>query len=401
MTPHGRPAPQIGVGSPSALRDANRRRVLDVLAREGAASQASLARRTGLSRATIFNIVGGLREAGVVSVTEQVRGGRRVAEVQFSRRAGLVLGIDLDHRHLRVAVADLSHQILAERMSPIEPRRTADETMALAAEWVEAVLEDLDASHGEVLGVGMGLPAPIDPTSGEVGSSAILPGWVGVPAAEAMTYRLGMPVVVDNDANLGALAEITWGGSRGCDHLVYLKLSAGVGAGLVLGGRIYRGAAGTAGEMGHTTVDERGALCRCGNRGCLESFVGSEALLTLLRATQPEADSIDDLVRLAATGDAGSRRLLADAGRYVGMALANLCNLLAPSKVVVGGELAATGELLLEPMREIVRRHAIPAAANTVEIVTSDLGERSEVLGALALVLRDELALSTVLKAAG
>ncbi|HWB66429.1 MAG TPA: ROK family transcriptional regulator [Mycobacteriales bacterium] len=401
MTRHGRPAPQIGVGSPSALRDANRRRVLDVLAREGAASQASLARRTGLSRATIFNIVGGLREAGVVSVTEQVRGGRRVAEVQFSRRAGLVLGIDLDHRHLRVAVADLSHQILAERMSPIEPRRTADETMALAAEWVEAVLEDLDASHGEVLGVGMGLPAPIDPTSGEVGSSAILPGWVGVPAAEAMTYRLGMPVVVDNDANLGALAEITWGGSRGCDHLVYLKLSAGVGAGLVLGGRIYRGAAGTAGEIGHTTVDERGALCRCGNRGCLESFVGSEALLTLLRATQPEAESIDDLVRLAATGDAGSRRLLADAGRYVGMALANLCNLLAPSKVVVGGELAATGDLLLEPMREIVRRHAIPAAANTVEIVTSDLGERSEVLGALALVLRDELALSTVLKAAG
>jgi predicted NBD/HSP70 family sugar kinase len=153
--------------------------------------------------------------------------------------------------------------------------------------------------------------------------------------------------------------------------------------------------------MGHTTVDERGALCRCGNRGCLESFVGSEALLTLLRATQPEAESIDDLVRLAATGDAGSRRLLADAGRYVGMALANLCNLLAPSRVVVGGELAATGELLLEPMREIVRRHAIPAAANTVEIVTSDLGERSEVLGALALVLRDELALSTVLKAAG
>jgi predicted NBD/HSP70 family sugar kinase len=390
-----------GVGSPAALRGANRQRVLDVLARDGAVSQTELARRTGLSRATVFNIVGDLREAGVVSVTDQVRRGRRVTEVMFSRRAGLVLGIDLDHQHLRVAVADLSHRLLGERLTEVSGDDSADSTMAVASEFVEEVLEDLEASHAEVLAVGMALPAPIDPRTGEVGSSAILPGWDGVPAAAAMAYRLGMPVLVDNDANLGALAEVTWGGSRGCDHLVYLKLGAGVGAGLVLDGRIYRGAAGTAGEIGHTTVDEHGALCRCGNRGCLESFVGSDALLSLMRAAHDDVLDLDDLVRVARDGAAGGQRVLADAGRFVGSALANLCNVLAPSRIVVGGELAAAGDLLLDPMRDVVRRQAIRAAAASVDIVASELGDRSEVLGALALVLRDEATLSAVLAMAG
>jgi predicted NBD/HSP70 family sugar kinase/biotin operon repressor len=389
------------VGSPSALREANRQRVVDALARIGALSQAALARETGLSRATIGNIVSDLRAAGVVRTSEQLRGSRRVTEVSFHRRAGLVLGIDVDHSHLRVAVADLSHQILAERVYPLDADDSAHATAGTTAEALRAILADLDAAKGEVLGAGMALPAPIDPQTGEVGSTAILPGWTGRPAAAAMSERLGIPVVVDNDANLGALAEVTWGTSRGCRHVVYLKIGSGVGAGLVLDGAVFHGAAGTAGEIGHTSVDENGTLCRCGNRGCLETYVGAEALLTLLRGTQPEVESVADMIRLARDGDAGSQRVLADAGRYIGVAVANLCNLLAPSRVIVGGDMAAAGNLLLEPMRDVVRRHAMRPAADTVEIRVSELGDRSEVLGALALALQENTALSAVLAAAG
>jgi predicted NBD/HSP70 family sugar kinase len=259
----------------------------------------------------------------------------------------------------------------------------------LTAELLEAALDGVGASHDDVVGVGMCLPAPIDPGSGEVGATSILPGWVGVPAAESLAWRLGLPVTVDNDANLGALAEATWGAARGAGDVVYLKLGNGVGAGLVLGGNVYRGAAGTAGEIGHTTIDERGAVCRCGNRGCLETFVGGEALVSLLRPTYGEQLTLPELVDRALAGEPACQRIVADAGRHVGTAVANVCNILAPEVVVVGGELAAAGALLLTPISEAIRRHAIRPAAEKVSVRLAKLGDRAEVLGAVALVLRD------------
>jgi predicted NBD/HSP70 family sugar kinase len=379
-----------GIGSPSALRDANRRRLVDVLRQEGAASQAELVRRTGLSRGTVFNIVRELETAGLVALTESVAGGRRSLEVSFSRRAGLAIGLDLDHRHLRVVVADLNHRILDEVTVDVQENASADNTIAFAAELVESLLQRLDAGHGEVIGVGLGLPAPIDPATGLVGSSAILPGWTGVPAAEAVQYRLGIPVAVDNDANLGALAEITWGAARDGRDVVYLKLGSGIGAGLVLGGQIYHGATGTAGEIGHTTVDEQGPVCRCGNRGCLETYVGGDALISLLRATHGPDLTIPMVIAMAQGGDVGCQRVITDAGRAIGVAVANLCNVLAPEAVVVGGELASAGDLLLTPLREVVRRHAIRAVADLARIVPAALGDRAEAMGAIALVLREK-----------
>jgi glucokinase-like ROK family protein len=378
-----------GVGSPRALREANRARLVDCLRRDGSASQSELARRSGLSRATVFNIVRELERSGVVTLTEAQARGTRAVTVSLSRRAGLAIGIDIDHRHLRVAVCDLNHVVLGERTMALDEGATADTTIALSAEIIEALLDELAAGHDEIVGVGMCLPAPIDPTSGEVGATSILPGWVGVPAAESMQWRLGLPVLVDNDANLGALAELTWGAARGAEDVVYLKLASGVGAGLVIRGELYRGAAGTAGEVGHTTLDERGAVCRCGNRGCLETFVGGEALLRLLRNTHGPDLTLADMVVRAREGDPACLRVVTDAGRYVGIAVANFCNLLAPARVVIGGELAMAGDLLLDPIREGVRRHALRPAADRLSLLPAALGDRAEVLGAIAAVLRD------------
>jgi predicted NBD/HSP70 family sugar kinase len=254
----------------------------------------------------------------------------------------------------------------------------------LVSELLDDLLTEAGTDRSRVLAVAVGLPAPVDQRSGEVGSSSILPGWVGVPAVDTIADALGVPTVVDNDANLGAIAELTWGAAAGCSDIVYIKAATGIGAGIVIGGDVFHGAAGTAGEIGHMTLDETGALCRCGNRGCLESYAGSSALVELLRSSHGPDVTPERLIELALGGDPGARRVLADAGRSIGVAVANLCNLIAPERVVVGGELVRTGSLLLEPIRDMVRRRSIPTAAHTAEIVPGSLGDRAEVLGAMA-----------------
>jgi len=376
-------------GSQASLREANRRRVLQALRAAGSLTQAELARQTGLSPATVSNIVRDLAEAGILDVTPTARSGRRAQAVSLGRGVGVAIGIDFGHRHLRVAIGDLGHEVIAEHTQPLPPDHGADQGLTSATSLIDELLAATGLTRAEVRGVGLGLPAPIDAGTGAVGSTSILPGWVGVPAAEVMSERLGLRVHVDNDANLGALGEVVWGAARGCSEAAYLKVATGIGAGLIIGGRLHRGVAGTAGEVGHTTIDEHGRVCRCGNRGCLETFVGAPHLLELLRASHGPNLTLHDVIDLAGEGDAGCRRVIADAGRHLGVAVANLCNLLNPERIVVGGDLAQAGDLLLYPLRDVVSRFAIPSAAAALCVCTGVLGERAEVLGALALALSE------------
>ena len=203
-----------------------------------------------------------------------------------------------------------------------------------------------------------------------------------------MRRELELDVSVENDANLAALAETVWGAGRGCSNLLYVKISTGVGGGLILGGRLYRGHAGTAGEIGHTTVAETGPICRCGSRGCLETFAGADAILEPLRRRHGADLTIRQVVAFAEAGDAGCQRVIADAGVALGRAIADACILLAPEQVVIGGDLARAGDLLLDPIRAAVSRATI-GAVREIPVTTGTLGERADVLGAVALVLRD------------
>ena len=170
---------------------------------------------------------------------------------------------------------------------------------------------------------------------------------------------------------------------QGSTNACFLSLSHGVGAGLILAGEVYRGSAGTAGEIGHITLDEDGAVCRCGNRGCLDTLVGSRALLAAVRVSHGDL-RLTDLLSLAASGDPGCRRVLEDAGRHLGVASANLVNLLNPEIIVLGGALGSVAEILVGPMREAIDRCAIPSAAATVQLRVSALGDQAATLGALA-----------------
>ncbi len=382
----------IGSGSLESLRERNRRTLVDALRRHGSASRAELARTTGLSRSTVSTLVADLQAGGLVieQETDQrvPQKGRPPTLLTLDRSAGLVLGIDFDHDHVRVAIADLSRTILAERMLEHDVDTSASRALDVAIELADAVVAEADVDGDRILGAGVGLSGPIDVAAGGVHAGKILPGWAGVRPADELAARLGMHVHLDNDANLGALAEVTLGAGVGARDAVYLMVSGGIGAGLILGGELYRGTSGTAGELGHVLVDDGGPICRCGNRGCLEMMAGGGAITALLRSSHGDDLTLDGVMALSAEGDSGARRAIADAGRVLGRAIAAIVNAFNPELVIVGGAVSAAGDVLLDPLEEAVHRYAIPSAAADVRITRGVLGERAEVLGALELAAR-------------
>jgi predicted NBD/HSP70 family sugar kinase/biotin operon repressor len=381
-----------GEGSLGWLRERNRERVLGVLRERGRISQADIARVTGLSRTTIHTLVTELKDSGVVHEVEtsehEIRGGRPAVQLMLRESPLTVVGIDFGHSHVQVAVADIAHKVLAERRCDLDVNHDARTALDTAARMVGEVLTESHVDRKSVIAAGIGIPGPVDRGRGTAGSATILPGWTGIRIDEEMQQRLGTPVEIDNDANLGALAEMTWGAGRGCSNFAYIKAATGIGAGIVIDGRLLSGASGTAGEIGHSTLDESGALCYCGNRGCLETIASGPAIVALVSSGQPELLTLGQVIELATTGDARCRRAISDAGREIGVAVAGLCNLINPERVIIGGLLSRAGELLLQPIRESIRRHAVFAAAERVEVVAAAFVERAELLGAVALALQ-------------
>jgi predicted NBD/HSP70 family sugar kinase len=249
---------------------------------------------------------------------------------------------------------------------------------------VRAALHDAEVASDRLLGIGMGLAAPIDHATGELKADGILPGWHGLRPAAEMQARLGVPVQLENDANVGALGEKAFGAARGVENVVYIRLSAGIGAGLILGGRPYQGFTGVAGEIGHVLSDPTGPICRRDNRGCLESIASPVAVAALLERSTGNPVTIQRLLQLVADGHRGARRAVADAdaGEAVGRAASMLVNLLNPELVVIGGDLAQTAAVLLDPITAAIERHSVAPAAAAVRIIQGQLGERAEVLGA-------------------
>lgn len=383
-------------GSLGGLRDHNRQHVIQALSLNGLASRADLTRLTGLSRTTVSSLVSELMATGLVVERESASvvapgsgGGRPAVLLALDRSAGAAVGLDFGHSHIRVAVADLAHTILSEEEIAFDVDGRGTEALDRACELVDDAIASSGMQRDAVVGLGVALPGPIRLDRAMLGSPTILPAWSGLRLADVLEDHLGIDVLLENDANLGALAELSFGAARGQEYVAYIRAYSGIGAGLIAGGRLFRGAGGTAGELGHVTIDENGPLCRCGARGCLETVAAEGAILDLLRRTHGDDLTFHRAVELAAAGDAPCRRAIADAGHHIGVAVANLCNIFNPGMVVVGGTLSSAGDLLLDPLRDAVRRYAIAGAADDVTVVRGVLGERAEVLGALALVFAE------------
>jgi predicted NBD/HSP70 family sugar kinase len=355
-------------------------------------TRAELGGTLGLSRATVSATVAQLKQDGWVDEQPGATGftgrGRPPTQLLLTQQSGLAVGVDLGRRHARVVLATLGHEVLAEKALEMQESWLVAEAVDAVESLVDDVLAAGGAGRAGIVGIGLGLPAPLD-ASGHSTSNTIPPDWVQAEPARAIAQRLGVPVVVDNDANLGALAEARWGAGLRSETLFYVKASTGIGAGLVLGGRVFRGSAGTAGEIGHVTVDEGGLVCRCGSRGCLEVRAGGPALVAQVAHSAPGIDTVAQLIAAARSGDLACTRVLADAGETLGVALAAVLNILNPDRVVLGGELGGAGELVLASLRERLGRHALASAVRSASVVQGVLGERAEALGAVLLVLTE------------
>lgn len=373
-------------GSQTSLREANRARIVDAIKKHGGLTQVELAGTTGLSPATVSNIVKELSASGVLLTTPTTQSGRRAQYVTLAHALGLVVGIHFSTRHMRIALADVANTIIAEHHLPLAKDHRADNELDRATLLIADMLESLKASMSEVLAVGVAIPAPMDRKTGTIARSGILRGWDGVPVGEVMERRLARPVFVDNAANLAAFAELRIGAARGKMDAIYLDIGDGIGAGLVLDGRLYRGHNGSAGEFGHTTIMENGPVCRCGNRGCLEAIAGGYAILEGLKPTHGNL-KLNDVVTKAMGGDAGCIRALAEAGRHVGVAAGNISNLLDPERLIVGGELSRAGEILIGPIRHALERSVIVDEPSLPDIVQGQLGARAATLGAVAFAV--------------
>lgn len=372
-------------------RRANSEVVLDLLARSGRLSRADLTRATGLSRATVSALVRDLLEQGrVVETTDRGQphkggSGRPPTLLSLRGPSGILVGIDIGHRHVHVAVADMTATVLAERFHPIDVDHDSEGVLDRATAMVAGLLEEVGVDASQVSAVGMGVPGPVDPRTGQP-SSSILPGWRGVAPAEEMHRRIGVAVRIDNDANIGALGELSHGAARGLADVIYVKAAAGIGAGLVLGGRLHRGVGGRAGEIGHVRLDDAGPVCRCGNRGCLETLVSAPKLVELLQPAYDEELTVERMLELGQTGDVGVNRVLTDAGRSIGRVLADLCNHINPAAIVMGGVMGQS-DALLTGVRDSVDRYAQPDTASAIRVARGALGDRAEVMGALTLAL--------------
>jgi predicted NBD/HSP70 family sugar kinase len=385
----------MATGDISARRARTRQTVLAALTADGSATRAALSAATGLSRSAISECIADLVADGTV-VEEPAAGpggrGRPATAVRLSRPDGVVLGVDLGHAHVTVAVATTGGDLLVERSADLDVDHRPHPALDLAASLATAALADAGRPAEDVRAVAAGIPGPIDVRTRVVRAPTILVDWVGIDPAAELAGRLGRPAVVGNDADMGAIGEYTFGAARGFADFLYIKASHGVGAGIVLGGRTYRGTTGIAGEIGHTQLPGATSWCRCGSRGCLEtvasiSEVREQLAHVLTTANEPTAAAtLPPLPELV--GNPAAARVITDAGRTIGRVVADLVNCLNPAAVVLGGELGAAGKPFVNGVRESIDRYAQPAAAQAVRTLPAELGARAELMGTVATAIR-------------
>lgn len=366
-----------------APRD-SRALLLDALRRADALTQVELAAATALSPGTVSAAVAALESEGLVRVAATTRSGRRARSVSLATPGGVLAGVHCYLDEARV-VLDLGDGVPVERTVPLPGGHRAERAVREARALLDEMLRSTGTAPVAVAAVGVGLPAPVEVRTGRVAGSGVRSGWGPMVASPGLLAPApGVPVVFDNDGNLGALAEARLGAGRGRGTVVHVALGEGVSGGIVVGGEVVHGRTGTAGELGHLTIDPDGPVCSCGNRGCLQVYAGSTAVLDLLLASHGPM-SVADVLERAGAGDPGCRRVLSDVGRHLGTALASVCTVLDPDVLVVGGVLAAAGDLLLVPLREVLAERTAVTSGAVVDVVAGELGPSAPARGALLL----------------
>lgn len=375
--------------------------VFDLLRDGEPRTRAQLAELSGLARSTIATRVDALMRLGLVVPYGGVStGGRPPSLLALNPTARLVAGVDVGATHATAALADLGGVIETERRADLDVATGPDHVLG----WVEQMIADMLAEVGrgtaDLAAIGIGLPGPVEHSTGRAINPPIMPGWDRYDVPGHVQRAFDVPVLIDNDVNVMALGE-QHAHLPEVEDLVFIKVSTGIGAGLISGGQLQRGAQGTAGDLGHVRVARaEGVTCRCGNQGCLEAVAALPALAQGLREAGVTVPTDHDVVDLVRGGDPQAIAAVRQSGRDLGEVLAVLVNLTNPSAIVIGGSLALAGESLMAGIREVVYQRSLPLATEHLRILTSQAGERAGVIGAAALATGHALSPDSIDRAA-
>lgn len=360
-------------------------------------SRSDIAEELGLTRAGVTIIVNDLLESGIILETNSrsTPSGRPPVVLELNPEYGLVAAIDMGASHLSVAVGDFSARIIQETELPFRIANGPEKCLEEVNKALEEIVKQCGITIKDLSAVGVSVPGPVVTDAGMVMSPPIMPGWDRFPIRDTLEKYWKISVTINNDADLGALGEWAYGAGRGEKNLAFIKVGSGIGAGLIIDKQIYVGSTGSAGEIGHLTIDKNGPLCTCGNYGCLEAFASGSAIeiqaqklvesgkRTLLTKSEHNKLNVSDVADAARRGDLAAQEIIKRSGTFIGIAIANLINMINPGIVIIGGGVAQVGDLLTGPIRQEVRERSLPASEHAVRITTAMLGRRSSLIGAL------------------
>ena len=361
---------------------------MDLIRRGDAVTRSDLADTTGLARSTVSQRVDQLISAGLVIEAGEAKstGGRPPMTLEFNEGLGVVLAADIGATHSRFAVCSMNAEPLAETTVDMLVTDGPESVLARTEEIFDALLTETGWTTDDVQAVGVGVPGPVNFAAGRAEHPPIMFGWHDYPIRDRMEDKYQAPVLVDNDVNIMALGEY-WDLDPKVGDLLFIKVGTGIGSGLILDGHLHRGARGTAGDIGHIRVNDGEVVCNCGHLGCLEGSAGGAALAAELTGLGVPADSARDVTALAVAGNPEAIAAVREAGRLLGVAVSSVVNILNPALIVIGGDIADAGQILLAGVREVVYQRSTALSTAELQIQGSKLGDRAGIIGAAALVL--------------
>jgi glucokinase-like ROK family protein len=386
--------------------------LIDLIRKHGEFSKSDLVKHTNYSRTKITSCINSLVDKNFIvsSDDSEYTGGRRSKKFGLNRNFGLMAGVDIGANSVDLGIADFSNQLLVRYSESASVKDGPIRVLGRVCSLLEKMLQESNLRPEKLFGIGIGVPGPVDYSVGTLVSPLSMPGWDRYPISETVKQWFpNVNVVVDNEVNVMALGELYQGAGKGVDNLIFVKLGTGIGAGIVCGGKIYRGSNGCAGNIGHICVDKNGPLCHCGNKGCLESVAadpaiagralhaaqagGSPALLNYLK--NGDALRAEDVGSASREGDTLAIEIIRESGQYIGEVLAGLVNFYNPGKIVIGAGVSNLGNLLLSSIRQTVLRRSLPWATRDLLIVFSEIGPDVGLIGAINLAMDNILTLSS------
>jgi len=371
-------------GDQALIKRINTAIVLECILRGAPLSRAQISEQSGLNKATVSSLVQDLIDGSLVRETGigQSSGGRKPVMLEFVADCGFAIGVDLGVNYIRGALTDLRGNIVAERTSSLTDAEPGA-TIGKLSDFIAAFVSEAPSSPYGIVGIGVGVPGIVD----ENGSILFAPNlkWRDVPLQRILSERFGLPVLIDNEANAGALGEQKYGAGRNVNNLVYVSVNIGIGTGLILHKTLYKGTSGFSGEMGHLSIEAHGKECSCGNRGCWEMYASERALLE--KAAPLGFHTLEQLLEAAVNGRRDVIELFANTGDYLGVGIANIVNVFNPDAVIIGSRMSQARLWLEGAARQAVVQRALGFHLRKVQLLFAELGERSSMLGAAEMAI--------------